>query len=124
MAYDPNGSVSAHLFMARLHGDAAGAALILKTAQSIHYLFGGTDRRFSKLRVGEYLHWSIIEWGIAAKAKLYDLEGINPLGNPGTYAFKKKFGGREVVLPGKEYRAAGALGYLIATVDRLRDRTY
>jgi len=116
------GAVSAHLFIARCEDAFAAAALIIKCGSSVHYISGGTDRSYSRQRVGEALHWSIIEWAIAAGAKLYDLEGIDPRRNPGTFAFKKKMGGREVVLAGKKYYALSGLGAAVAAVDRYRAR--
>ena len=41
------------------------------------------------------------EWSLDKNCTRYDLEGIDPVGNPGVYAFKKKMGGREVMLAGK-----------------------
>jgi hypothetical protein len=122
LAADACGSVSAHLFVARTEGAFAAAALILKCGSTVHYISGGTDRRFSKQRVGEALQWSIIEWAIVEGARLYDLEGIDRKRNPGTFAFKKKMGGCEVVLRGKEYFALSRSGVVAATFDRLRDR--
>jgi hypothetical protein len=116
----PDGAVSAHLFVARSNGTFASAALILRCGASVHYIAGGTDRRFAKQRVGEVLHWSIMEWAIKEGARLYDLEGIDRVRNPGTFAFKKKMGGREVALEGKDYYSFSALGSVAAYIDRLR----
>lgn len=117
----PLGAVSAHLFVARSNGTFASAALILRCGVSVHYIAGGTDRRFAKQRVGEVLHWSIMEWAIKEGARLYDLEGIDRVRNPGTFAFKKKMGGREVTLAGKDYYSFSALGRAAAYIDRLRN---
>jgi CelD/BcsL family acetyltransferase involved in cellulose biosynthesis len=122
LSSDPSAPASAHLFVARANGAFAAAALILKIETSIHYMAGGTDREFSRERVGEVLHWSIIEWGIEQGARLYDLEGIDRRRNPGTFAFKKKMGGREVVLAGKAYYPQSTLGMAVAAFDRGRGR--
>ena len=50
------------------------------------------------------------------------MEGIDRVGNPGTYAFKKKMGGREVAFPGKQYYAMTAFGSALAALDRFRNR--
>lgn len=120
VACDPAAVVSAHLFVARCEGAVGAAALILRCGSSIHYLFGGTDRTYSKRRAGEALHWSIIEWGLAEGAERYDLEGIDRRKNPGTYNFKKRMGGREVVLAGRAYFPISPTGVTLATLDRLR----
>jgi CelD/BcsL family acetyltransferase involved in cellulose biosynthesis len=122
LAGDPKGPVTAHMFVANYEGAFAAAALIFKCGRSAHYLSGGTDRRYSRHRVGEVLHWSIIEWAIGQEMSLYDLEGIDRKRNPGTFAFKKKMGGREVVLVGKNYYALSTLGKAVAAFDRNRDR--
>jgi hypothetical protein len=114
--------VAAHLFVARIEGSLAAAALMLKCGTSIHYLAGGTDRRFAKEQVGEALQWTTIEWAIDNGATLYDMEGIDRAQNPGTYAFKKKMGGREVALLGKQYYAPSLTGRALVALDRLRDR--
>lgn len=92
------GPVQARLFVAQYEGRLGAGAFILRCGDSIHYLWGGTDRELSKLRVGEAVQWAVIEWALAEGCRLYDLEGIDPVNNPGTYAFKKKMGGREVHL--------------------------
>ena len=119
---DSEAPVSAHMFVARCEGAFAAAALILRSGLSVHYLSGGTDRRYSRQRVGEALHWSIIEWAIGNGLSLYDLEGIDRGRNPGTFAFKKKMGGREVALAGKTYHAFSSLGRALAVMDRYRER--
>jgi len=121
LASDPARSVSVHMFVARCEGAFAAVALIFKCGKSVHYLSGGTDRQYSRHRAGEALHWSIIEWAIAAGASLYDLEGIDRLKDPGTFAFKKKMGGREVALTGKHYYALSAIGRAVAAADKFRD---
>jgi len=122
LSSDANGPASAHLFVARANGTFAAAALIFKLGTSIHYMAGGTDREFSRERVGEVLHWSIIEWAIGQGVSLYDLEGIDRRRNPGTFAFKKKMGGREVVLAGKAYYPLSTVGVAVAAFDRSRGR--
>jgi len=114
--------ISAHLFVVRSGSALAAAALIMRTRRSVHYISGGTDRNYSTQRGGEALHWGVIQWAITEGAVLYDLEGLDRRRNPGTFAFKKKLGGREVVLEGKEYYPLSAIGVGVAAVDRLRER--
>ena len=53
-----------------------------------------------------------MEWAVSQGCTRYDLEGIDPDNNPGVYAFKKKMGGEEVDLAGKEYQPLNMLGKL------------
>lgn len=92
------GPVQARLFVAHYEGRLGAGALILRCGSSVHYLWGATNRELSKQRVGEAVQWAVIEWALDKGCLLYDLEGIDPVKNPGTYQFKKKMGGREVVL--------------------------
>jgi len=95
--------VEAKLFLARYKGRIGAGACIIRCGRSLHYFWGGTDREASEARVGEAVQSAVIEWGMEQCCTHYDLEGIDPVGNPGTYAFKKKMGGREVALEGKRY---------------------
>lgn len=90
------------LFLAKYGGDVAAGAMVARSGKHLHYLWGMADRRFSKQRAGEAVQWSVIQWAIEQGCTLYDLEGIDPVNNPGTYQFKKKMGGEVVVLKGKE----------------------
>lgn len=90
---DHCGGVSAHLFVARVPGGLGAGACILRCGRSVHYLWGASDRRHAKFRAGEAVQWAVIEWAIEQGCELYDLEGIDPVKNPGVYEFKKKMGG-------------------------------
>jgi lipid II:glycine glycyltransferase (peptidoglycan interpeptide bridge formation enzyme) len=52
------------------------------------YLFGATSDLGLKSRGSYLLHWKLIEWLKASGITYYDLHGINPETNPGTYKFK------------------------------------
>ena len=52
------------------------------------YLYGATSNTGLKTRGSYLLHWKLIEWLKDAGIKTYDLHGINPASNPGTYKFK------------------------------------
>lgn len=91
----------ARLFLARFEGKIAGGALVLRCGRSIHYFWGVTDRAFARQRPGEAVQWAVMEWALEQGLEIYDLEGIDPVNNPGVCAFKRKMGGKEVVLPGK-----------------------
>ncbi|MBI3675208.1 MAG: GNAT family N-acetyltransferase [Proteobacteria bacterium] len=112
--------VEAALFVARCRGEMAGGALIMRCGRSAHYFWGAMDRRFRKESVGEAVQWAAIEWALRKGCTIYDLEGIDPVANPGTFAFKKKMGGEEVELVGKKYFPYDARGRLLAWLDARR----
>ncbi|WP_170265724.1 lipid II:glycine glycyltransferase FemX [Thiohalocapsa marina] len=114
------GAVEARLFIARFRGTPAAGVFVLRCGTTMHYLWGAADRAFSKQRVGEAVQWAAVEWALSQGCRLYDLEGIDPERNPGTYQFKKKMGGREVDLPGEIYVPMGLRGRVIANVLRRR----
>lgn len=94
--------VESYLFSAHSEEKFCGAAFIIRFGESIHYMWGAVDRAFSKLNIGEAIQWEVIEWALEQQCTLYDLEGIDPKSNPGTYLFKKKLGGDVTVLAGEQ----------------------
>jgi len=112
-------SVEARLFVARHQEKIAGGAFVIRCGRSLHYFWGATDRAAGSITAGEALQWAAIEWGIAAGCVRYDVEGLDPDNNPGTYNFKKKLGGREVRLPGKQFFPLNARGRCVTLAHRL-----
>jgi GNAT acetyltransferase-like protein len=84
-------------------GAMAAGAFIFKLGQSAHYFWGGTDRAYAQYSPGEAVQWAAIEWALGRGATLYDLEGVDPLRNPGVYHFKRRMGGRVVQLAGTHF---------------------
>ncbi|MDP1574194.1 MAG: GNAT family N-acetyltransferase [Coxiellaceae bacterium] len=107
--------VSAKLFVTKYQNDIAAGALILKVGKHIHYMWGAVDRRYSKVRVGEFIQWAVINWACDQGCERYDLEGIDENANPGTAAFKKKMGGEEIVFPSADVVNIGFRGKIIAS---------
>jgi len=105
--------VEAQLFVASHDRHLLAGAFIMRAGTHVHYLWGGVDREHGKLRAGEAVQWSVIEWALAKGCTMYDLEGIDPVNNQGTYQFKKKMGGREVALPPLIARALDWRGLLL-----------
>jgi lipid II:glycine glycyltransferase (peptidoglycan interpeptide bridge formation enzyme) len=112
------GAVGMVLYVGEVDGVIAGGALVARCGQHLHYLWGASDRRFSKYRVSEAVQWQVIQDGVAAGMTRYDLEGIDPAGNPGVYEFKRKMGGREVTLQGMETTPLSWVGSLAVRVGR------
>lgn len=114
--------VEARLFIATLDGVIAGGAFVLRAGSHLHYLWGAVDRACSRARAGEALQWAVIEWGLGRNCTRYDLEGIDPLSNPGTYQFKKKMGGTEIQLQPQIERALDWRGALVLQALQLKRR--
>jgi lipid II:glycine glycyltransferase (peptidoglycan interpeptide bridge formation enzyme) len=74
-------------------GLSAGAIYSLAGNSAI-YLFGATSNAGMKSRGSYFLQWKIIEVLKEQGAALYNLNGINPGKNPGTYKFKSELAGK------------------------------
>jgi lipid II:glycine glycyltransferase (peptidoglycan interpeptide bridge formation enzyme) len=113
-----NGGVEMLLYVGEVGGVIAGGALVTRCGPSLHYLWGASDRHFSKYRVSEAVQWQVIQDGVAAGMTRYDLEGIDPAGNPGVYEFKRKMGGEEVFLQGMEVTPLSWVGRIAVGMGR------
>jgi len=60
------------------------------------YLLGATSDAGLQSKGGYLLHWTFIQWCKTNGVRWYDLGGIDPLGNPGVYHFKRGFSGADV----------------------------
>lgn len=87
------------------------------------YLFGATSAVGMKSRGSYLLQWNLIERLKEAHVPLYDLNGINPEVNPGTYKFKSDLAGemgREVRFLGRfESCASNASLAIVKVGERL-----
>lgn len=117
-AAPPSANAEARLFVARFDGKLAAGAMVLRCGRSLHYFWGAVDRCFAKQRPGEAVQWGIIEWAVENGLETYDLEGIDPENNPGTYQFKMKMGGKEVALPGKRAYSLSISGRIALKAGR------
>jgi lipid II:glycine glycyltransferase (peptidoglycan interpeptide bridge formation enzyme) len=73
-------------------GLCAGAIYSL-IGNSAVYLFGATSSAGMKSRGSYFLQWRILEELKQQDAMIYNLNGINPTVNPGTYKFKNDLAG-------------------------------
>jgi len=60
------------------------------------YLLGATNDDGLTSKGAYLLQWTLIRWLKDRGAKLYDLGGIDPDGNPGVYHFKSGFSGADI----------------------------
>lgn len=111
-------SLTMRLYIAEIEGIIAGGVVVAQSGTHLHYLWGASDRQFSKYRVSEAIQWRVIQDGVASGMTRYDLEGIDPCGNPGVYQFKKKMGGVEVVLQGVEAIPLSMVGGVALAVGK------
>jgi hypothetical protein len=110
------------LFLARFNGEIGAGAFVARSGRHAHYMWGAADRNLSRQRVGEAVQWAVINWAIENDCARYDLEGIDPVNNPGVYAFKKKMGGDEVLLSGLASYPLGLRGHFLKLAGRVTGR--
>jgi lipid II:glycine glycyltransferase (peptidoglycan interpeptide bridge formation enzyme) len=88
------------------------------------YLYGATSNTGLNSRGSYLLHWRLIEWLKEIGITAYDLHGINPVTNPGTYKFKADLcgsNGQDVQFLGQFDSHTNLLSYsCVALGDRLR----
>jgi hypothetical protein len=77
------------------HGSDLCAGLIYSAmGNTAIYLFGATSNSGMKSRGSYFLQWKVIERLKEKGIAVYNLNGINPAKNPGTYKFKNDLAGK------------------------------
>jgi lipid II:glycine glycyltransferase (peptidoglycan interpeptide bridge formation enzyme) len=89
------------------------------------YLYGATSNAGLKKRGSYLIHWRMIEWLKNNGFTTYDLHGINPVTNPGTYKFKSDLcgdnNGRDVHFVGRFDTHTSVLSSsFVSSGDKLR----
>jgi lipid II:glycine glycyltransferase (peptidoglycan interpeptide bridge formation enzyme) len=82
------------VFICRSDEGLCSGAICSAIGKTGVYLFGATSDVGMKSKGSYLLQWKIIEWLKEKKCSYYDLHGINPVINPGTYNFKAGLCGR------------------------------
>ena len=85
-------------------GRPAAGLICSKIGDMGIYLFGGTSNAGLSTNASYLLQWHILRWLRTNGATSYNLHGINPAKNPGTYRFKAGLSGKN----GKDVRYMGA----------------
>jgi lipid II:glycine glycyltransferase (peptidoglycan interpeptide bridge formation enzyme) len=111
--------VEAAQFVSLKDGKLASGLFVLRVGQSVHQIWGGTNRDLRQDRVGEACQWGVIDWAIARGCTRYDLEGIDPLNNLSVYEFKKRLGGEEITLRGHVHTPLTFAGRAMSWLSRL-----
>jgi len=82
------------IFIATSYGIPTAGAICSLVGQTGVYLFGATSLIGMKNNGSYLVQWKIIQWLKEMGAFFYDLNGINPERNPGTWKFKDGLSGR------------------------------
>jgi lipid II:glycine glycyltransferase (peptidoglycan interpeptide bridge formation enzyme) len=82
------------IMLSRSNGKITNGLICSGIGNTGVYLFGATSDAGLKNRGAYLLQWRMIEWLKKNERSYYDLNGINPKTNPGTYQFKTGLCGR------------------------------
>jgi len=76
------------IYLCRYQGQLCAGAIMATVGQTGIYLFGATNEVGMKSNGSYLIQWKFIEWLKQNQFDCYNLNGINPVTNPGTYKFK------------------------------------
>lgn len=98
------GWLKMRVMIGKTAGELSAGLVCSAIGQTAIYLFGATTNAGLKSRGSYLLQWKLIEWLKQNDVLNYDLNGINPETNAGTYKFKADLcgeNGRDVVFVGQ-----------------------
>jgi FemAB family len=87
-------SLKMRVLLCKSGAGLSAGAIYSRVGNSAIYLFGATSNAGMKSRGSYLLQWKIVETLKQQGAALYNLNGINPDKNPGTYKFKNDMAGK------------------------------
>ena len=76
------------VFLCLYKGEPCAGAICSSIGKTGIYLFGATNETALKNKASYLIQWKIVEFLKNQGCNYYDLHGINPENNPGTYIFK------------------------------------
>src|SRR5205807_8654235 len=82
------------IMLCKVGNDVCSGLICSAIGNTAMYLFGATSNSGMKSRGSYLLHWKLIEWLKQNRFSVYDLHGIDPVRNPGTYKFKNDLSGK------------------------------
>ena len=105
-------------------GQPCAGAIYSALGDTAVYLFGATDDAGMRTSASYLVQWEVVTALKAHGSSYYDLNGINPASNPGTYHFKLGLAGKkanEVTFAG-QFQASDAsiANYPLLLADRVR----
>jgi hypothetical protein len=81
------------VLLTRVDGRVCAGLVCSAIGNTAVYLFGATGSAGLRARGSYLLHWKLIQKLRETGVTTYDLNGINPVTNPGTYKFKSDLSG-------------------------------
>jgi hypothetical protein len=109
--------------LCRLNGHRCAGAIFSTIGTTAVYLRGATSDAGLKTNASYAVQWAFVRWLKEHGLVHYDLNGINPDANPGTYFFKRGLAGkrgRDVEFVGRFQMAGSPLGaWIVKTGERL-----
>jgi lipid II:glycine glycyltransferase (peptidoglycan interpeptide bridge formation enzyme) len=82
------------IYLCRLDGQVCAGAIFSAIGSTAVYLVGATSNSGMKSNGAYLIQWSFLKWLKETGFSFYDLNGINPAVNPGTYHFKRGLAGK------------------------------
>lgn len=98
------------IVLCRDGGELCAGGIFSAMGNGALYLVGATSNTGMKSNGSYLVQWAFIEWLKERGCRYYDLNGINPESNPGTYHFKRGLAGKlgqDVEFLGR-YQASGS----------------
>lgn len=112
------------IMLCKANGKLCSGLICSAMGDTAIYLYGATSNTGLKSRGSYLLHWKLVEWLKETGIATYDLHGINPATNPGTYKFKADLcgsNGQDLYFLGQFDAHASQLSHsLVVLGDRLR----
>ena len=111
------------IFLCRSNGISSAGVICATIGETGVYLFGATNDEGMANKGSYLLQWKAIQWMKNNGCRGYNLNGINPLKNPGSYHFKAGLSGkngRDVYYLGRfDCYSGGITAKLARTADLL-----
>jgi hypothetical protein len=87
-------SLKMRIFLCTDNGELSGGAICSATGDTGLYIFGATNESGMKNKCAYLLQWHALQWLKDEGCRYYNLNGINPVKNPGGYHFKAGVAGK------------------------------
>lgn len=82
------------IMLCKYEGNIGAGSIFSAMGDTGLYLFGATNDAGTKSNGSYLMQWKFMEWLSGMNYQCYDLNGINPEVNPGTYKFKEGLCGK------------------------------